>query len=162
RRGGAITCHVVGLGGDLLGELCTQVLPRVLQLDLLRDGHAVVCDGRSAPLLVDDNVAAAWAERHLDGVRELVHAALERPPRFLTEIQALGQLAPQLINRGLWSFSQGSCRRPGWPAITGTLRSLLPADPGRRVARSRAPGTSQARAIGSARLLVDDGEHVPG
>src|SRR6266566_7406231 len=39
---------------------------------------------------------------------------------------------------------------------------VAPADPGRRVTRSRAPGTSRARAVGSARLLLDDPEHVPG
>ena len=97
RRRGAVAGHVVGLGGDFLGELSTQVLLRVLQLDLLGDGHAVVGDGRSAPLLVDDDIAATRAERHLHGVRELVDAPLKRPPRVLIEIQALGHEAPQLI-----------------------------------------------------------------
>src|SRR6266700_6286287 len=39
---------------------------------------------------------------------------------------------------------------------------VAPADPGRRVTRSRAPGTSRARAVGSARLLLDDREYVAG
>jgi hypothetical protein len=43
--GGAVTGDVVGLGGDLLHELGAHVLERVLELDLLRDGHTVVGDG---------------------------------------------------------------------------------------------------------------------
>src|SRR4028118_2136853 len=48
RRGGAVTRHVVGLGGDLLDELGTHVLVRVLELDLARDGHAAVEIGGAA------------------------------------------------------------------------------------------------------------------
>src|ERR1700730_15077612 len=90
RRGRAIPGHVVSLGGDLLGELGTQVLVRILQLHLPGDGHAVVGDGGSAPLLVDKDVAALWAQRHFHGVREAVHAALQCAPRFLVELQHLG------------------------------------------------------------------------
>ena len=78
RGGGAVTGDVVGLGGDLLGELRAHVLVGVVELDLTGDGDTVVGDGRSAELLVDDDVAALGAERHLDGVGERVDAALER------------------------------------------------------------------------------------
>jgi hypothetical protein len=37
------------------------------------------------PLLLEDDVAATRAERHLDGVGELVHAALEAAPCLLVE-----------------------------------------------------------------------------
>src|SRR6185312_3320782 len=40
RRRGAVPGGVVGLGGDLLGQLGPEVLVRVLQLHLLGDGHA--------------------------------------------------------------------------------------------------------------------------
>src|SRR5690606_4360316 len=60
-----------------LGELRAEVLVGILELDLTGDGHAVVGDGGGAPLLVEHDVAALGAERHLDGVRELVDAALE-------------------------------------------------------------------------------------
>jgi hypothetical protein len=90
RRGGAVTGDVVRLGGDFLGELGAKVLVRVLQLDLLGDGHAVVGDRGSAPLLVDDDVAAARAERHLYGVGELVHATLKVASGVLVELQDLG------------------------------------------------------------------------
>ena len=82
--GGAVTGDVVGLGGDFLDELGAHVLERVLELDLLGDGHAVVGDGRRAELLLEHDVAALGAERDLDGVGELVHAGLEArggPPR---------------------------------------------------------------------------------
>jgi hypothetical protein len=99
RRRGAVPGDVVRLGRDLLGELSAQVLVRVLQLDLTGDGHAVVGDGGSAPLLVDDYVAALGAQRHLDGVREAVDTALQRPPRILVELQALGHEYLRLMFR---------------------------------------------------------------
>ena len=92
RGGRAVTGDVVGLGGDLLGELRTEVLERVVELDLAGDGHAVVGDGRRAPLLVEDDVAALGAERDLDGVGEGVHAPLEGTASVLVELQDLRHL----------------------------------------------------------------------
>ena len=59
------------LRGDLLHELGAHVLVGVLELDLLGDGDAVLGDGRAAEGLLDDDVAAARAERDLDGAGEL-------------------------------------------------------------------------------------------
>ena len=53
---------VVGLLRDFLHELGPDLLLRVLQLDLLRDGHPVVGDGRGAPLLLQDDVATLGPE----------------------------------------------------------------------------------------------------
>ena len=89
RGGGAVTGDVVGLGGDLLGQLRAEVLERVVELDLAGDGDAVVGDRGGAPLLVEDDVAALGAERHLDGVGERVDAALERAAGVLVELQDL-------------------------------------------------------------------------
>ncbi|EME96580.1 DNA polymerase II large subunit [Streptomyces mobaraensis NBRC 13819 = DSM 40847] len=89
RGGGAVTRDVVGLGRHLLDELGAQVLVRVLQLDLARDGDAVVGDGGGAELLVDDDVAALGADRHLDRVGKLVDAALEGATGVLVELQGL-------------------------------------------------------------------------
>ena len=69
RGGGAVTRDVGGLGGDLLQHLGAHVLVRVLQLDLLGDGDAVLGDRRAAELLVDDDVAALRAQRRLHGLR---------------------------------------------------------------------------------------------
>ena len=90
RGGGAVTGDVVGLGGDLFGELGAEVLVGVVELDLTGDGHAVVGDRGGSPRLADDDVAALGAERHLDGVGEGVHAALERATGGVVELQSLG------------------------------------------------------------------------
>ena len=74
--GGAVTGDVVGLGGGFLEQLRAHVLERVVELDLLGDGDAVVGDGRRAVLLVERDVAALRAERGLDGVGEGVDALL--------------------------------------------------------------------------------------
>ena len=84
--GGAVARDVVGLLGDLLDELGADLLVRVLELDLLGDAHAVVGDGGRTPLLLEHDVAALRAQRDLDGVGELVHAALEAAPRFGVEL----------------------------------------------------------------------------
>ena len=75
RGGRAVAGDVVGLGRDLLEELRAHVLERVLELDVARDGDAVVGDRRRAELLVEDDVAALGAERHPDRVGEAVDAA---------------------------------------------------------------------------------------
>src|SRR5690606_13881110 len=85
RGRGAVTGDVIGLLRDLLDELGADLLPRVLELDLLRDGHAVVGDRRRAPLLLEDDIAALGAEGDLDGVSKLVHAALEATPCVLVK-----------------------------------------------------------------------------
>ena len=87
--GGAVTGDVVGLGGDLLHQLGAHVLERVVELDLLGDGHAVVGDGGGAELLVEHDVAALRAERDLDRVGQLVDAGLEGAPRVLVELEDL-------------------------------------------------------------------------
>mgnify|MGYP007099124424 CR=1 FL=1 len=85
--------------GALL-QLPSDVRERLwlLDLDLAGDGDAVVGDRRGAELLVEDDVAALRAERHLDRVGEVVHAALERTAGVLVELQDLRHLvdAPSL------------------------------------------------------------------
>ena len=117
----AVTGDVVGLGGDLLGELGAEVLVRVVQLDLLGDRDAVVGDRGGAPLLVDDDVAAPRAERHLDRVGELVDAALERLARRVVELQGLGHLVAVLLQSlgGAGTGPRGGRRRPGAGAPAG-------------------------------------------
>ena len=92
RGGGAVAGDVVGLGRDLLEELRAHVLERVVELDLAGDGDAVVGDRRRAELLVEDDVAALGAERHLDRVGEAVDAPLEGATSGLVEDELLGQV----------------------------------------------------------------------
>ena len=75
--GGAVAGHVVGLGRDFAHELRAHVLIRVLELDLLGDGDAVLGDGGAAPLLVQNDVAALGAKRDLHGRR---YACSRRAP----------------------------------------------------------------------------------
>src|SRR5699024_4905587 len=72
--GGAVAGGVVGLGCDFLHQLGAHVLKRVLQLDLLGDGHAVVGDDGCAVLLVQHDVAALGAQGDLDGVGQRINA----------------------------------------------------------------------------------------
>src|ERR1700756_3799165 len=73
--GGAVAGRVSRLGGDFAHHLRAHVLELVVQLDLLGDGDAVLGDARCAERLVEHDVAALGAERHLDGVVEDVDAA---------------------------------------------------------------------------------------
>ena len=95
--GGAVAGDVVGLGRDLLEELRAHVLERLFELDLAGDGHAVIGDGRGAELLVQHDVAALGAERHLDGVGELVDAPLEGATSGLVKDQLLCHGLPRFV-----------------------------------------------------------------
>ena len=68
RRRRAVSGDVGGLGRHLLHHLRAQVRQLVLELDLLGDRDAVLGDRRRAPGLLDEHVAAAWPQRHLDRV----------------------------------------------------------------------------------------------
>src|SRR5690606_25565956 len=89
RGGGAVAGDVVGLLGDLLDELGPDLLVRVLELDLLGDGDAVVRDGGGAPLLLQDDVASLGAEGELDRVSESVHSSLETAAGLIVESNEL-------------------------------------------------------------------------
>ena len=91
RGGGAVAGDVVGLGGDFLEQLGAHVLERVVELDVASDRDAVVGDGRSAELLVEDDVAALGADRDLDRVGEAIDAALQRATSGLVEDELLSQ-----------------------------------------------------------------------
>src|SRR3546814_33955 len=77
------------LGGNFLGQLRTEVLERVVELDLASHGHTIVGDGGRAPLLVQHDVAALGAKRHLDRVGQGVDAPLQRAARVLIELKNL-------------------------------------------------------------------------
>jgi hypothetical protein len=59
RRRGAVTGDVRRSSTATSRTICAPMFSiRVVELDLLGDGHAVLGDGRRAPLLVEDDVAA--------------------------------------------------------------------------------------------------------
>src|SRR5450755_3889732 len=102
RRRGAIAGYIVGRRGDLADELRALVLEDVLDLDLTGDRHAVVGDRRGAELLVEDDVTALGAERHLDRVGNRVDALLERLACLRLVLQFLVchvfSRSPELLN----------------------------------------------------------------
>src|SRR5579884_680207 len=158
RGGGAVARDVVGLGRDLLGELGAEVLVRVLELDLAGDGHAVVGDRRRAELLVDDDVAALRADRHLDRVGERVDAALQLAAGVLVELQHLGhECQASLLSLGWWNSepgrSAGPCGRSDVRASGAEGRAPPPVRAG--LAERGLHGWLRGRL-----LLVDDGEQV--
>ena len=73
-----------------LDELRAHVLERVLELDVLGDGDAVLGHGRAAPALVEDRVAAAGPEGAADGPRELAGPGEELLPRIVGVRELLG------------------------------------------------------------------------
>src|SRR6266700_1537903 len=75
RGGGAVAGSVGRLGGHFAHHLGAHVLELVFKLDFLGDGDAVLGDAGGAERLVEHDVAALGAERHLDGVVENVDAA---------------------------------------------------------------------------------------
>jgi hypothetical protein len=105
--GGAVARDVVGLLGDFLDELRADLLVRVLELDLLGDGDAVVGDGGGAPLLLQHDVAPARAESHLHGVSENVHAPLETATGLFVEgddLSHIGTVLPQVwTSQAVWT-----------------------------------------------------------
>src|SRR6185503_14983461 len=88
--GGAVTGNIGGLGRDLAHHLCAHVLELVLELDFLRDRHAVLGDARGAERLVEHDVAALGAERNLYGIRENVDAAQHAIARVDGEFDVFG------------------------------------------------------------------------
>src|SRR5579862_8615335 len=90
RRRGAVTGDVGGLRGDLADHLRAHVLELVLKLDFLGDGDAVLGDAGSAEALVEDDVAAFRAERHLHRIGENVDATQHLVARVDREFDFLG------------------------------------------------------------------------
>jgi hypothetical protein len=90
RGGGAVTGDVVGLGRHLAHHLRAHVLELVGELDLLGDRHTVLGDAGRAEALVEHDVAALGAERHLHGVGEDVDAAQQARAGIGIETYFLG------------------------------------------------------------------------
>jgi len=86
RGGGAVAGSVGRLGGHFSHHLGAHVLELVLKLDFLGDGDAILSDAGRAERLVEHDVAALGAERHLHRVVENVDAAQHFVPRHQRRI----------------------------------------------------------------------------
>ena len=89
RGGGAVAGGVGGLRGDLAHHLRAHVLELVLELDLLRHGHAVLGDARRAERLLEHDIAALGAEGHLDRIGQDVDAVQHALAGVLSEFHFL-------------------------------------------------------------------------
>jgi len=76
--GGAVTGIVIGLGRNFLHQLGAHILKRLLQLNLLGNGHAVVGDQRCAILLIQYHIAALRTKGNLNGIGQFVNTGLQR------------------------------------------------------------------------------------
>jgi hypothetical protein len=81
--GGSVARDVVGLLGDFLDQLGADALVRILKIDFLGDGDAIVGDGRCAIGLVEHHIAALRAQSDLHGVGELVETRKHALTSFL-------------------------------------------------------------------------------
>src|SRR6184192_1573724 len=88
--GGAVAGGVGRLGGHFAHHLRAHVLELVVKLDFLGDGDAVLGDAGRAERLVEHDVAALGAERHLDRVVENVDAAQHPVAGIDAEFDFLG------------------------------------------------------------------------
>jgi len=85
--GGAVAGHVVGLGRDFLHHLGAHVLKGVFQLDLLGDGHAVICNQGGAISSPQNHIAALRTEGDFYGIGQLINATLQRLTSFFSITQ---------------------------------------------------------------------------
>ena len=90
RGGGAVAGSVGRLGGHFAHHLGAHVLELVLKLDFLGDGDAVLGDAGGAERLVEHDVAALGAERHLHRVVENFDAAQHPVAGIDAEFDFLG------------------------------------------------------------------------
>jgi len=65
------------LRGDFLDQLRAHVFIRVVELDFLGDGDAVLGDRRGTEFLFEDDVASRWSKGGLDRAGEFLHADQE-------------------------------------------------------------------------------------
>ena len=87
-----------------LHHLRAHVLQRVLQLNFLGDGDAVLGDERRTKFLLDDDVAALGAKGDFHCVGENVHAAQNR----LTGIFTVHNLLCHFLKSPIETFTAGA------------------------------------------------------
>ena len=105
----AVAGHVVGLRGDLLDQLGAHVLPGVLELDFLGDGHAVLGAVGRAEFLLQNDILPPRSERRLDQVAENVDALEQGLSCVFTGGDLLGHVS--LLSSSATRPSPGSLLR---------------------------------------------------
>jgi hypothetical protein len=75
--GGAVSGHIVGLGGNFLNQLGTQVFKWVFQFNFPGDGDTVIGDHGGAELLVQHYVSTFGPEGYLYCIGQFVHTLFQ-------------------------------------------------------------------------------------
>ena len=88
----SVTSDLVGLPGDVLDQRRAHVLEGIVELNVLRDAHAVVGDRRGTPPGAEHDIATFRTEGHAYGVGKGVHAALQGAPGLFIEGNHLGHV----------------------------------------------------------------------
>src|SRR5581483_6795440 len=119
--GRAVIGNDRGLGSNFAHHLGAHVFERLLEFDLLGDGHTVLGDRGCAEFLVNDHVPALGPERDRNCVGELIDAAQDR----LTGIFAVNYLFCHLLFLLEAENAAGKKRRPGAPGPAVLLACLF-------------------------------------
>jgi hypothetical protein len=89
RRGSSITSLVVGLAGNLLDKIGTDVVVAVAELNVLGNSNTVLGNLWHSKSSVEDNITAAWSESDLDGVCEHLASLQHEGTGFSSELDVL-------------------------------------------------------------------------
>ena len=90
---GTVTGNIVGLGSHLSYQLCAHVLIGILEVDLLRNGNAVVGDQRCTVALVQNHVSALRSKGYLNGICHCIYTCLESLPGLNTIFNFLSHIS---------------------------------------------------------------------
>ncbi len=84
--GGAVAGDVRSLGSNFLHHLRAHVFKLVLELDFLRDRHAVLGDGGGAEAALEHHIAAFGAQGYFDRVGQDIYAGDNLVPGMLVKL----------------------------------------------------------------------------
>jgi len=87
--GGAIASLIVGLSGNLLNEVGTDVVVAVAELDVLGDSHTILGDLGHAESPVEDDIAATGSKSDCYGIGEHITALEHEGTGLSAELDVL-------------------------------------------------------------------------
>ena len=85
----AVTSLIVSLASDLLNKVGSDVLIAIAELDILGHSDTILGDLGHAKSLVDDDIAATWAQSHLHSISKHIAALEHEGARLSSEFDVL-------------------------------------------------------------------------
>ena len=70
----AIARDIIRLGSNFLDELSAHIFKAILELNLLGNCNTIICDGRSAIGLLENDISALRAKCYTNNICELIDA----------------------------------------------------------------------------------------